>query len=222
MNTTNISFEKSGARISSWKFGFYFGLTLFAFSLTMNASPESKSESAPAKTEAATLGGGCFWCVEAVFEHVDGVASVVSGYAGGHTTNPTYEQICTGKTGHAEVVQIEFNPEKVSFEKLLEVFWKTHDPTTLNRQGADVGTQYRSVIFYHDDTQKEIAERSRQKALALFQKPIVTEIAALPKFYRAEEYHQDYFKKNPSAPYCQVVIRPKLDKLKKIDLGGEH
>ena len=164
-------------------------------------------------TKKATFGGGCFWCVEAMFERTQGVVSVVSGYAGGTKTNPTYEDVCMGGTGHAEVVQIEYDPDAVSFEELLEVFWKTHDPTTLNRQGADVGTQYRSIVLYHDEEQKRIAERSKGEAADGFPRPIVTEIRPLEAFYRAEDYHQDYFAKNPNAGYCRFIINPKLKKL---------
>jgi len=163
--------------------------------------------------EKATLGAGCFWCVEAVFERLPGVHAVEAGYAGGTDPNPTYEKVCSGRTGHAEVAQITFDPKKTSYEKLLEVYWQAHDPTTLNRQGADVGTQYRSVIFYHDEEQKRTAERSRSEAQKLFQNPIVTEIKPLAKFYKAENYHQDYYKNNPAAPYCNFVIKPKLVKL---------
>jgi peptide-methionine (S)-S-oxide reductase len=163
--------------------------------------------------EEATLGAGCFWCVEAVFERLPGVQSVVAGYAGGTTPNPTYEQVCTDRTGHAEVAQITFDPSKISYEKLLEVFWEAHDPTTLNRQGADVGTQYRSVIFYHDEKQKTAAEKSKQEVQKNFSDPIVTEIKPLTHFYKAENYHQEYFNKNSNAPYCRLVIKPKLDKL---------
>jgi peptide-methionine (S)-S-oxide reductase len=166
-------------------------------------------------TELATLGAGCFWCVEAVFERLDGVKSVTSGYAGGKSANPTYDEVCTGASGHAEVAQIEFDPKKISFDKLLETYWESHDPTTLNRQGADRGTQYRSVIFYHSEAQKAAAEKSKQEAQALFPSPIVTEISPLPKFYKAENYHQDYFRNHSNAPYCQAVIRPKLEKLDK-------
>jgi peptide-methionine (S)-S-oxide reductase len=166
------------------------------------------------KTELATLGGGCFWCVEAVFEKRDGVKSVTSGYAGGQTDKPTYKAVCSGATGHAEVVQIEFDPEKISYERLLEIFWQAHDPTTLNRQGADAGTQYRSIILHHNAAQKEAAEKSKQTAQWQFTEPIVTQIAPLTKFFPAEDYHQDYFRRNPQAPYCAVVIRPKLEKLK--------
>ena len=166
------------------------------------------------KTEFATFGGGCFWCVEAIFQRLKGVQSVTSGYAGGTKENPTYKEVCTGVTGHAEVIQIEFDPHKISYEKLLEVFWEAHDPTTMNRQGADAGTQYRSVILYHNDAQKQAAEKAKELAQWRFPRPIVTEIVPLTKFFKAEEYHQDYFRKNPNAPYCAVVISPKLEKLK--------
>jgi len=167
--------------------------------------------------ETITLGAGCFWCIEAVFQNLKGVQSVVSGYTGGQVENPTYEQICTGTTGHAEVAQIIFDPAVISFEDLLYVFWRTHDPTTLNRQGADLGTQYRSAIFYDSEEQKEIAEKSKAKTGAsdLWPDPIVTEISRLDKFYNAEEYHQDYYKLNPNQPYCRLVIDPKIRKLKK-------
>lgn len=166
------------------------------------------------RMEKATFGAGCFWCVEAVFERLDGVQSVVAGYAGGSKPNPTYEEVCTGKTGHAEVAQITFDPQKISFERLLTVFWESHDPTTLNRQGADKGTQYRSVVFYHDEKQKAAAERSKKEAQQGFNDPIVTEIQPLKEFYPAEDYHQDYFRNNQNAPYCVFVIKPKLKKLK--------
>jgi peptide-methionine (S)-S-oxide reductase len=165
------------------------------------------------KTETATLGGGCFWCMEAVYERLPGVISVTSGYAGGHTANPTYEQVCTGTTGHAEVTQITFDPAKISFARLLEVFWQAHDPTTLNRQGNDEGTQYRSVIFYHDEKQKLVAEKSKLAAQNDFSSPIVTEIVPFTKFYPAEDYHQGYYDDNTNAGYCRVVITPKLEKL---------
>lgn len=161
----------------------------------------------------ATLGAGCFWCVEAVFQRIPGVISVMPGYAGGTKPNPTYEEVCTGKTGHAEVAQITYDPTKISYEKILEVFWQAHDPTTLNRQGADVGTQYRSAIFYRDEKQKLAAEKSRAEAQKLFNDPIVTEITPLHAFYKAENYHQNYYKNNPNAPYCVFVIKPKLKKL---------
>ena len=178
----------------------------------MKDQPAQTKDAAP--SQRITFGGGCFWCIEAVFQRLEGVKSVKSGYAGGNVPNPTYEQVCSGETGHAEVVQLEFDPKKVSYEKLLDVFWAAHDPTTLNRQGADVGTQYRSVIFYENDAQKAAAEKSKQEAKADFKDPIVTEIAPLKQFYVAEEYHQNYFnRKGARDGYCQFVIRPKLQKL---------
>ena len=163
----------------------------------------------------ATLGGGCFWCLEAVYTRLEGVNSVVSGYAGGNVENPTYEQVCTGETSHAEVVKINFDSKKTSFETLLEWFWRCHDPTTLNRQGGDIGTQYRSVIFYENESQKTIAQKSKKDAdsSGMFENPIVTEIHEIEEFYRAEDYHHDYYKKNPDAGYCNFIIRPKLEKL---------
>ncbi|NBC30407.1 MAG: peptide-methionine (S)-S-oxide reductase MsrA [Spirochaetes bacterium] len=163
--------------------------------------------------EYATIGGGCFWCVEAVYKRIEGVQSVTSGYTGGSTPNPTYQDICTGRTGHAEVIQVVFDPNVITYKELLDVFWKAHDPTTLNRQGADVGTQYRSIILYHDEKQREIAEASKAEAQQHFSAPIVTEIVPLETFYPAEEYHQDYFEANPRAGYCRLVIHPKLKKL---------
>ena len=167
--------------------------------------------------EQATFGAGCFWCVEAVFERLEGVIDVQAGYAGGSTENPAYEEVCTGQTGHAEVIRIDYDSSIISFDKLMEVFWKSHDPTTLNRQGRDVGTQYRSVIFYHSDKQREIAEKSMKRAdqSGLHASPIITEITPLNTFYSAEGYHQGYYRLNPNAPYCQVVIKPKLEKLNK-------
>ncbi|MDE2798404.1 MAG: peptide-methionine (S)-S-oxide reductase MsrA [Gemmatimonadota bacterium] len=167
--------------------------------------------------ETATLGGGCFWCVEAIYQDVIGVHKVVSGYAGGEVENPTYQEVCSGTTGHAEVVQIVFDPTVISFEEILFIFWRTHDPTTLNRQGNDVGTQYRSVIYYHDEQQKEIAEQSiaETEASDLWPDPIVTEIAPLPIFYEGEAYHQNYFVENPYQPYCIFVINPKVQKFRK-------
>jgi peptide-methionine (S)-S-oxide reductase len=165
------------------------------------------------KIEVADFGGGCFWCMEAVFERLPGVISVTSGFAGGTTTNPTYRDVCTETTGHAEVTEIEFDPAKISYAKLLEVFWQAHDPTTLNRQGADVGTSYRSIILYRDEKQKLLAEKSKLEAQNDFKHPIVTEIVPLKKFYKAEDYHQQYYDNNSSQGYCQVVIAPKLEKL---------
>jgi peptide-methionine (S)-S-oxide reductase len=161
----------------------------------------------------ATLGGGCFWCVEAVFERLPGVKSVTAGYAGGALANPDYRRVCSGTTGHAEVVQIAFDPAVISFARLLEVFWLAHDPTTLNRQGADEGPQYRSIILHHDEAQRVAAEESRAAAQAKFDAPIVTEIVPLEKFWPAEEYHQDFFRNNPRQPYCLATIPPKLRKL---------
>jgi peptide-methionine (S)-S-oxide reductase len=178
---------------------------------TMNR-PETNGSG---NVETADFGGGCFWCLEAVFERLPGVLSVFSGYAGGRTENPTYRDVCAGTTGHAEVTRIEFDPAKISYEKLLEVFWQAHDPTTLNRQGADEGTQYRSIILYRDEKQKAAAEKSKLTAQLNFSNPIVTEIVPMAKFYKAEEYHQQYFDNNSHAPYCQVVIAPKLEKLEK-------
>jgi peptide-methionine (S)-S-oxide reductase len=167
--------------------------------------------------EVTTLGGGCFWCTEAIFSELKGVEKVESGYSGGKVANPTYEAVCTGTTGHAEVVQITFNPKVISFRQILQVFFTIHDPTTLNRQGADVGTQYRSIIFYHSDEQKRIAERviSEVNASKLWSKPVVTEVAPFRTFYNAESYHQEYFKSNPQQPYCQIVIAPKVEKFRK-------
>lgn len=186
--------------------------TLMVAILLLGGGAQQGKESV--RVEKATFGAGCFWCVEAVFQRIHGVTSVVPGYAGGQTENPTYKEVSAGNTGHAEVAQITFDPAKVSYEKLLEVFWQAHDPTTLNRQGADVGTQYRSVIFYHDEKQKLTAEKSKIAAQKIFDKPIVTEIRALSKFYVAEDYHHNYYNENKLQPYCQFVIKPKLKKLK--------
>jgi peptide-methionine (S)-S-oxide reductase len=165
----------------------------------------------------ATLGAGCFWCVEAIFQRVKGVLRVESGYSGGSVPHPTYQHVTTGQTGHAEVIRLVFDPNVVSYEIILEVFWHTHDPTTLNRQGADVGTQYRSVIFYHDENQKNIAESSKERTqkTGLWDDPIVTEISPLINYYKAENYHQNYFNNNPNAGYCSIVIAPKVAKFKK-------
>lgn len=172
----------------------------------------------PSKFEKATFGGGCFWCTEAIFARMKGVRSVVSGYSGGHVPSPTYKQVCTGTTGHAEVVQITFDPAQIAFSDLLDIFWKTHDPTTLNRQGPDVGTQYRSAIFYHNDEQRKEAERQKRalEESKSFRTPIVTEIVPFREFYPAEDYHQDYFAVNGRQPYCSVVIRPKVEKAEKL------
>lgn len=174
--------------------------------------------SSAAQTETATLGGGCFWCTEAIFKSLKGVETVESGYSGGHTKNPTYQEVCTGETGHAEVIQITFDPQVTSFGEILEVFFQTHDPTTLNRQGADVGTQYRSAIFYHSPRQMEMAENyiAQLNKENVFGKPVVTEVTAFDHFYKAEAYHQNYFANNRTQGYCQFVIVPKIEKFKKI------
>lgn len=165
--------------------------------------------------ETATLAGGCFWCTEAIFKRLKGVVSVIPGYTGGNTENPTYEQVSSGKTGHAEAIQIEFDPKIISYEKLLEVFFKLHDPTTLNQQGADVGTQYRSAIFYHSPVQQSVAEKAKEKIQqsGVYANTMVTQIVPFTKFYKAESYHQDYYANNRQAPYCQIVIDPKIEKL---------
>lgn len=167
--------------------------------------------------QTATFGSGCFWCTEAVFLDVNGVKEVASGYMGGKTKNPTYEDVCTGTTGHAEVIQLKYDPALVSYESLLEIFWNTHDPTTLNRQGADEGTQYRSVVFYHSEDQRKIADAYKKQLTAskVFKNPIVTEITAASEFYKAEKYHQNYYALNSNQGYCQFVIRPKVEKFKK-------
>ncbi len=171
----------------------------------------------PENPEIATLGGGCFWCLEAVFEEMRGVAKVESGYSGGSTANPSYHQVCAGNTGHAEVVQVMFAPDTVSFREILEVFFAIHDPTTLNRQGADAGTQYRSAIFYHSPEQKKIAEGliAQFNAAGIWPRPIVTEVVPFAHFYKAEDYHQGYFRGNPGQPYCQAVVAPKVAKFRK-------
>ncbi len=168
--------------------------------------------------ETATFGAGCFWCVEAVFQQLKGVQSVTSGYAGGTTKNPTYEQVCSGTTGHAEVAQIVFDPMIISYDQMLKAFWSSHDPTTLNRQGNDVGTQYRSVIFYHNEMQKQLAEKYKKELddTRVWPDPIVTEIAPLTEFYKAENYHQNYYNSNRYQPYCMFVITPKLEKFRKV------
>jgi len=170
-----------------------------------------------AETEVATLAGGCFWCLEAIFEEVDGVENVTSGYTGGTSVNPTYLEVCTGATGHAEAVQVVFNPGKISYREILQIFFSVHDPTTLNRQGGDVGTQYRSAIFYHDDQERDIAEalvRELSEA-QLWKKPIVTQVVPLEKFYPAEDHHREYFLRHPEQSYCRVVISPKVSKFRK-------
>lgn len=189
--------------------------------MIMNSETQTLAQSKPApspqvveRSQKATFGGGCFWCTEAMLEDVEGILSVVSSYAGGHVKNPTYRHVCEGTTGHAEVVQVIFDPVKITYKRVLELFWRSHDPTSLNRQGADVGTQYRSTIMWHDEGQKTMAEASMKEAASLFARPIVTKIEKIDIFYPAEDYHQDYFKNNPNAGYCNFVIRPKLKKFK--------
>ena len=168
-----------------------------------------------AKTETATFGGGCFWCMEAIFQRVPGVIHSTSGYSGGHTTDPTYEEVCAHGTGHAEVIQVQFDPSVISYQKLLGIFFESHDPTTLDRQGADVGDQYRSVIFYTSEEQHQAALKAKKAAQADYSDPIVTQIEPLKKFWRAEDYHQDYFNQHPGQGYCSFVIKPKISKLQK-------
>ena len=193
------------------------GLLLWCFYLMPVMKAQPGLTNAPAKLQVATFGGGCFWCAEAVFQRIPGVKSVVSGFAGGTAVDPTYAEVCTGQTGHAEVIQLQFDPSIITYEKLLEIFWEAHDPTTLNRQGPDSGTQYRSIILYSDEAQKGAAEKSKAEAAGHFRSPIVTQIAPLTKFYPAEAYHQDYYNLHANQTYCQFVIGPKLHKL--IDKG---
>lgn len=183
-------------------------ITVYSFALTHMKQ----------RNELATFGGGCFWCVEAIFDRVEGVITVESGYSGGHVPNPTYKQVTTGNTGHAEVIQISFNPEVVSYKDLLEIFFKTHDPTTLNRQGADVGSQYRSVIFYHNEDQKQQAETviAHLNQAGIWKNPVVTSVEPYEEFYTAESYHQEYFENNPNQGYCRIVIQPKVEKFEKV------
>jgi peptide-methionine (S)-S-oxide reductase len=184
---------------------------------------QSKTMDNPAPTtEVAVLGGGCFWCMDAVFRMLPGVKSVVSGYAGGTTENPTYKEVCSGLTGHAEVIRVKFDPRVISYEKLLETFWQVHEPTTLDRQGPDAGTQYRSIILYANAAQKAAAEKSKAQAQARFRDPIVTEIVPLAAFYAAEGYHQDFYRNNPANPYCRAIIQPKVEKMEKKLQSADH
>ena len=180
--------------------------------ITMSTTQEKQG------LQLATFGSGCFWCTEAIFQRVDGISKVVSGYTGGKVKNPTYKEVCSGLTGHAEVIQLTYDPKKISFEELLEIFWQTHDPTTLNKQGADVGTQYRSAVFFHTEEQRKLALEFKKKLdeSGAFDNPIVTEISPIGEFYAAEDYHQNYYNLNGNAPYCSYVIQPKLDKFKKV------
>lgn len=198
-------------------------ILLLFFNYCYNASEkdiyaQSKKVTINTFMDTITFGAGCFWCVEAIFQNIEGVESVSSGYSGGEKENPTYEEVCSGKTGHAEVVQIVYNSEKILFDELLEVFWQTHDPTTADRQGGDIGNQYRSVIFYHTEEQKKLAEEYKKKLSesGAWDHPIVTEIIPLKNFYKAEDYHQNYYSQNKNQPYCSYVIQPKLEKFKKV------
>jgi peptide-methionine (S)-S-oxide reductase len=199
-----------------------FIITCIVASCSSKTGYKNMSASLPNMNEnidTATFGTGCFWCTEALFEQLNGVLKVISGYSGGQVKNPTYKQVCTGETGHAECVQIQYEPDKISYDELLEVFWQVHDPTTLNRQGADEGTQYRSAIFYHTEAQKQKAEHYKEELnkSGAFTKPIVTEITPASVFYTAEDYHQEYYQNNKNAnPYCAIVIRPKLEKFQKV------
>jgi peptide-methionine (S)-S-oxide reductase len=210
--------------IQAWHSGrlvlFSLGL-LFATTLAGPAQTKNMNDSTN-HLETATLGGGCFWCTEAVFQMLPGVKSVASGYAGGTKENPTYKEVCTGTTGHAEVIQIKYDPTVLSYDKLLATFWEAHDPTTLNRQGADSGTQYRSIILYNNEVQKVAAEKSKAQAEKQLGKAIVTEIVPLKKFYAAEDYHQDYYRANPNQPYCRMVIQPKVEKFEKKLKTAQH
>lgn len=192
-------------------------LTTFLLNVAWSQKQIKPMPKSSEELQLATFGSGCFWCTEAFFLKVNGVESVASGYAGGKVKNPTYREVCTGSTGHAEVIQLTYDPKKVSFDELLEVFWNTHDPTTLNRQGADEGTQYRSVVFYHNEEQKKLAEEYKKQLETshVYKSPIVTEISPYTVFYKAEGYHQDYYALNPNQGYCQYVIRPKVEKFKK-------
>lgn len=192
--------------------------TVFLIIFSLVGLSKTNSDMKNNTFEIATLGAGCFWCVEAIFERVNGVEEVLSGYSGGKIANPTYREVSSGLTGHAEVVQVKFNPSVISYAKILEIFFKTHNPTMLNRQGADVGTQYRSVIFYHTDEQKSVAEdvKNMLSRAAIWNDPIVTEISPFTKFYKAEDYHQNYLENNSKQPYCQMVILPKIDKFEKL------
>jgi len=189
-------------------------LCLLLLSFTQAGAQQKTAQ----KKQKATFGMGCFWCTEAIFQRLKGVSNVRSGYEGGKVANPSYDEVCTGLTGHAEVIEVTYDPNVIRYDELLEIFWKSHDPTTLNRQGADVGTQYRSVVFYHTDEQKQLAEKYKAELnkTNAFGKPVVTQITKAAPFYVAENYHQNYFNDNKNAPYCRAVILPKLDKLEKV------
>ena len=211
-----------GSRV--WVFGFptLLSLGLLIAGVLAGVAQTKNMNDSTNRLESATLGGGCFWCTEAIYQMLPGVKSVTSGYAGGTKANPTYKEVCTGSTGHAEVIQIKYDPKVISCEKLLETFWEAHDPTTLNAQGADHGTQYRSIILYSSDAQKVAAEKSKAEAQKHFRQPIVTEIVPLKQFYPAEDYHQEYYRANPNQPYCRMVIRPKVEKFEKKLKEAQH
>lgn len=204
------------------KLGFLLPLALLLGSATQGLPQSKLMNTSSNHTELATLGGGCYWCTEAIFQMLPGVKSVSSGFAGGTKENPTYHEVCTGRTGHAEVIQIEYDPKTISYEKLLETFWEAHDPTTLNRQGADSGTQYRSIILYGNEVQKAAAEKSKAQAQKQFSRPIVTEIVPLTKFYKADADHQNFYRNNPNQGYCRAVIQPKVEKFEKKLKGAAH
>ncbi len=195
---------------------------MLAGGMTVGLAQQKNMNDSTNHLQTATLGGGCFWCTEALFQMLPGVKSVTSGYAGGHTETPTYKDVCTGQTGHAEVIQVQYDPQVVSYEKILETFWEAHDPTTLNRQGADSGTQYRSIILYENEAQRAAAEKSKAEAQKHFSRPIVTQIVPLTKFWKAEGYHQNYYRDNPQAGYCRAVIQPKVEKFEKKLQQGAH
>lgn len=222
---TNFQWKPLFFRVNTFPMkSILFSIIMLSFGAVSCAQQPAAKESSNSKTEntmnteglsVATLGGGCFWCVEAIFQELEGVEKVESGYSGGAVKNPAYREVCNGTTGHAEVVQVYFDPSKITYEEILEVFFTTHDPTTLNRQGADVGTQYRSVIFYHDDAQKAVAQKVKDEiAPTIWDDAIVTEISPFQSFYEAEDYHQNYFSDNPNQPYCQIVINPKVAKFR--------
>jgi peptide-methionine (S)-S-oxide reductase len=214
-DTPYLSNTRLCAKLNSFMNRYLLTFGLLLAGLGAAVAQNKSMENTTNQTETATLGGGCFWCTEAIYQMLPGVKSVASGYAGGTTENPSYKDVCSGRTGHAEVIQIEFDPKQVSYGKILETFWQAHDPTTLNRQGADAGTQYRSIILYNSEAQKAAAEKSKAEAQKHFDRPIVTEIAPLKKFYKAEGYHQNYFRSNPDQPYCRAVILPKVEKFEK-------
>lgn len=205
-------------KISIGSFIFLFLFSSCNYGTTLNTDPHQQSNKNEEIMDTATFGSGCFWCTEAIFQQIKGVQTVKSGYSGGTIKNPSYREVCTGRTGHAEVIQITYDPSIVSYKELLEIFWQTHDPTTLNRQGNDVGIQYRSVIFYHNEEQRKEAThyKSELNAAGVYPNPIVTEITSYDIFYPADDYHQDYYQQNSSQPYCTFVIQPKLEKLKKV------